>query len=740
MKTLSALVVAAGIAAVAGAQPLVIEETSRFSPPPGADNLWGPLAIDGGDAVAVGTKDIPDPNGFDDILWTAYLYRRSGTSWNYVRKLAEWLDDNEDDAHTRGPVAMKGGVMNISFSPGVFERENGDWVNKPVNSSQGSPGGAAPPSEVAIDGGRIFVGDGPWGGTILEKDTSSGSWIPRYGLSGDYSGDSDNAVGGDVDISPNWAAVADPYNDDGLPAPAVHIFQRVSGGGWPLNTRLVAPAGHSFGDVVIRDTEMYIGDYARFGAGVWRRDSAGQWYVADRLRTASDFDNIGPFDGYGYGNEIQKSDTFVVQHAWNAERGQNVINVFQPVANGSYRHVAILAAHNGEDVGRSLAVSGRSVIAQGTNGPVYFELPASFDQPSLFQETFSTGDGAGWSPIPGSQFSVVQSGASRVYRQSSTAGDAGAVLDANDWTNESIQADVTPTAVNGADRWVGLATRRTDASNFYYVTLRSSGVVQLKRIQGGTITMLASAKVSWALHRTYRLRLESIGTLQRVYVNGVPMVEAWDGALSHGHAALLSYRAAADYDNVVVSPFLTQAIYDVDQGQVYSPPQLNPEPWEYSGNGSWQWAYQGTQNLFLQTSTAGDARAAVGQVLVEDADQAVQARVTPRAFGAGDPWFGLMARYANPSNYLYLTVRKSNLLMLRKLVNGNIVQLGSVPFTVAANTTYTLRLEAVGTAVRAYFNGRLVLEARDPHRSNGRVGLVTFRTAADYDDIRAATP
>jgi hypothetical protein len=119
----------------------------------------------------------------------------------------------------------------------------------------------------------------------------------------------------------------------------------------------------------------------------------------------------------------------------------------------------------------------------------------------------------------------------------------------------------------------------------------------------------------------------------------------------------------------------------------------------------------------------------------------VQARVTPRAFStAGDPWFGLMARYTDASNYLYLAVRKSNTLQLRKLVNGSIVALGSAPFTVAANTAYTLRLEAVGTALRAYVNGRLVLEATDPHRSNGRVGLVGYRTAADYDDIRAVTP
>ena len=83
---------------------------------------------------------------------------------------------------------------------------------------------------------------------------------------------------------------------------------------------------------------------------------------------------------------------------------------------------------------------------------------------------------------------VVQSGASRVFRQSSTVGDAGAVLDAYDWKDQSIESDLKPTAINGVDRWVGLATRRTDGSNYYYVTLRSSGSIQLKRMKDGAFT------------------------------------------------------------------------------------------------------------------------------------------------------------------------------------------------------------------------------------------------------------
>ncbi|HKU88314.1 MAG TPA: hypothetical protein VJP84_00870 [Steroidobacteraceae bacterium] len=46
----------------------------------------------------------------------------------------------------------------------------------------------------------------------------------------------------------------------------------------------------------------------------------------------------------------------------------------------------------------------------------------------------------------------------------------------------------------------------------------------------------------------------------------------------------------------------------------------------------------------------------------------------------------------------------------------------------------------INSQLRAYVNGRPLLEATDPQPSNGRVGLVGFRTSADYDDIRGVVP
>jgi hypothetical protein len=744
MKTLLAGIAALGFGALAAAHPLVIEESSKIAPPPGVDHFWGDVALDGTEAVALSDYSYLDVDGENYITITsAWLYRRSGTTWTLVRKVGESDDNSIDDATNHNPIAMKNGVLALAFEPMyILERENGNWVQKQVGAPPGQPfADHAPARVVTISGGRIFIGDGSWGGTIYEKNSVTGNWMSRANLYADYSGDGDNAVGGDVDLSPNWAVVSSPYNIDQLPEPAMHVFQRL-GPSWPLHTRLVPEPGHTFGGAAIRDDALFIGDFARFGIGVWRRDSSDAWYRADSLRTASDFMPEAFFGGFGgAGKSLVKSVQYVLETHWNADRGAVVVNVFQPDVNGFYRHVAILAAKGGYDLSGSISVSGRGVLVGGANGPYYFELPTSFAQPTLFQDTFASGTATGWTSLPGSQFSVVQSGDTRVFRQASTAGAAGAVLDAYDWTNQSIQADVKPTAVNGNDRWVGLATRRTDASNYYYVTLRSSGIVQLKRMQGGVFATIDSASVPWTLNRTYRLRLESVGTLHRVYIDGNLVLEAWDDALSHGRAALVSYRVSADYDNVIVSPFLTQTIYAASDGLLYEPPLLQPLPWTYSGNGQWSWQSGGPGDIhFNQASTADIARAVVGPEQL-NMDQIVQARLRPRAFNAaGSPWFGVMARYNDPNNYVYVSLRSSNTVTLRKLVNGSIVQLGSAVLTVTPSSWYTVRLEAVGSRLRTYVNRRLVLEAVDPQPVIGRVGLVTYRAAADFDDIRAVVP
>jgi 2-keto-4-pentenoate hydratase/2-oxohepta-3-ene-1,7-dioic acid hydratase in catechol pathway len=49
-------------------------------------------------------------------------------------------------------------------------------------------------------------------------------------------------------------------------------------------------------------------------------------------------------------------------------------------------------------------------------------------------------------------------------------------------------------------------------------------------------------------------------------------------------------------------------------------------------------------------------------------------------------------------------------------------------------------LDGRDLSVRAYVNGRLVLQADDPHFTTGRTGLLTYRTRASFDDFKAVRP
>ena len=344
---------------------------------------------------------------------------------------------------------------------------------------------------------------------------------------------------------------------------------------------------------------------------------------------------------------MHKGDLFIAQQNSNFDRDAGVINVFAKAANGTYDHVATLVSSNGASLG-DFGISGRNVIAACGDGETcYFELPASLTQPARVQDTFSGPTPTGWTLSAGSQFSIAQSGASRVLRQAETTIPAThtAVLTASNWTNQSVQADIRPTAFNGNDRWVGLAAHYRDASNFYYVTLRSSGSVSLKKIVNGAFSTIASAPLEVSINRTYRVRLESVGTRQRVYVNGVPVLDADDAAIPSGRAGLLTYRAAANFDNVIVSPTATTSMHVGNDFGIIA----TSDVWTRTGSGQWSNTLSDLPNTlrYVQTSVAGDARATVG-VATDDQSVDVRARATTFAGGSGgDRWFGAIARYSN---------------------------------------------------------------------------------------------
>lgn len=148
---------------------------------------------------------------------------------------------------------------------------------------------------------------------------------------------------------------------------------------------------------------------------------------------------------------------------------------------------------------------------------------------------------------------------------------------------------------------------------------------------------------------------------------------------------------------------------------------------------TWRSASSGESRVYEQWRAEGDRRTTLDGV--DWPNIGIQADVRAIAFDGSDRWFGLMARYVDASNHYYVALRNTNRVQLVRRLNGANQVLASKAFTVTPNSTYRVRLEAVGSWLRVYIDGTLLLQARDSGLTHGTAGLRTVWTAAHYDNI-----
>lgn len=730
MKTLLARVVLAlGVACAAQARPVVIEDLGSFgTPDPLYEGFGASVAVDGDFALVTGSRSEPDPEdpSTTRTFLTAFLYRRSGNGWTLVRRLDEYLENR--NFRIPPAVAMRDGLAAVQTVRTDFYRVTGSSFSR-VDATDATDG---PGPSLVVNGGRVLSGEGTCAPNVhVFAPDATGDWRTLAILNGDVStsGCDNDRRGSPIDSDGAWAIAWQP--DPEGRSPHALIFRDYGGtSGWytlaygaaerPIDATDFGP------EVAFAGLDAYVAGGNENGTFVFRETPAFGFNLVGTLQ---------PADGYmgaGHATGLARSDEFLLARAFSFDRNANVVHVFR--RSGNHEHVATLVGRNGETLGSKVSISGRRVLVGNNDGRVhYFALPATLAAPTPRQDTFAAG-AASWSTSTGSAYTAVVSGPSRLLRQSVTDIETRAIYSPADWTNVAIETDVRPRAFAATDSGVGLATRWQGAHNFFDVVVRSNGIVELRRMASSKLRTLASTRVSIVNGRNFRLRLESIGTQHRVYLDRRLILEADATGPTHGRAVLTTDRAAADFDNVLVTPTPFTTLYATNfEGE-------SPGPWEFSGFGLWsQWS--GASKVFFQSSVAGDARAAIG---APADDQVVRVRARLDTFasptGAQERWFGLMARAVDEQNYYYLTLRSSNSLSLRKLVNGVGSELARVPFTVAPATWYDLRLEAVGDELRGYVNGFLRLEATDTTHARGRSGPVMFKTAADYDDFLAYQP
>jgi hypothetical protein len=357
-------------------------------------------------------------------------------------------------------------------------------------------------------------------------------------------------------------------------------------------------------------------------------------------------------------------------------------------------------------------------------------LPASYPaSPATLRDDFQGNGNISWQLDYG--LSYAQRGFTRVLHKQANQ-YAEAVVNGADWLNQSIQADVRPTAFNGGTGYVALTTRRSsDGRSFYQARFSPNSVRIIRLTQGPGYQEIARAGVPFVTNRTYRVRFETRDSLLRVFVDGARVISLTDRTLTHGSASLASESVVADFDNVIVSPLTTPLFSPLDLG--------NGAKWTNRGG---TWVDDNNSAALLshrQTDKTLLARSLTGVSETDDQIIETVARIDSLP-PTGDRWVGVIARYRDDANHYYVSLGVNSGLQIRRVAGGAVTVLASIPYAVHGNVSYRLRFEAVGDQLRAYVDDVFVAEAHDATFAAGRFGVATNLAAASFSELSAAQP
>lgn len=732
------LVALALFTCAAMARPLLVPP-QRLEVPPASnppyqgyiEPIYTSVAIDGGTLLVTAHRPLNDQNERVDGV---YIFERNAEGrWAYSGVLTEeWP----------GIVMLNGNLATTSNYPAgikIFERGANGWAvtgTLPFELGQ----------VFRIEDGSIYVQQR----VLSVPDCSppyqqfrkvNGTWTQVATLGGERCDRTEADVNDGRAIIVRW-----PY--EGGAQPPGEIFAPSGGSAWTSIASIPPPPQTGGSRNLLGPWGTIRGDTAYIDPGYLYRRSGGSWVRTARLVEPETEVSPSSYEGKLRGNFLflrgEEQDYELNSLDWEVSLEWRVLRVYRQTPSGFVYHARLNADF---DVwGWSVSEDGRHVAAYGANhnNSTYneslrlyvFEVPETTSFPGTQQDTFSAGNFSRWTPTAG-QFAVVPSGATRVLRQSSLAGDAGAHLTAVDWTDQAIEADMRPLEFAGADRWFGLVTRRTDARNYYYVTFRAPGRISIRRMLDGDYTELgyAIAPGGFQPGRNYRVRFESVGDQHVVFLDGFPMLHVKDDTLARGHPGIAGYRARFDIDNVIVSGG-TRILLRFDSYR---------RAWSEgfrSTAGTWEFASDAEDlPYYLRQS---DPQADVRWISkIVGGYQVVSTRIRPRSQGtADDPWVGLAVHVVDDSNYYYMTLQRSQQLSLRRLVNGQIQVLATVPQALTLGAWHDLRLEIIGTRICAFVNGDLKIEVVDDtlRGRSGRNALLMYKTAADVESYVAYQP
>ena len=199
-----------------------------------------------------------------------------------------------------------------------------------------------------------------------------------------------------------------------------------------------------------------------------------------------------------------------------------------------------------------------TAVARDAAGNSAVSAPVPVTVVNAIFETFEDGDAAGWVSDGLGSWAVATQNGNWVFRQSNNTVVANrAYLEASNWGDQLVEADVMLNSASGNNRFFGVVARYRSATDYYYFVLRTNNTAELKRLANGVAANVVAPRVlpfTVTPGVTYRLTLEVVGSWLRAYVNGQLLMEGSDTTFASGRAGLLTFFSDVSVDNVHADP------------------------------------------------------------------------------------------------------------------------------------------------------------------------------------------
>jgi hypothetical protein len=626
-------------------------------------------------------------------------------------------------AQLRAGLVMKNSlaVIDLAGEAFIWERVPTGWIQGRTENPIRLPGG------YAISDDRVLIGgDGCSSDGFIFAKTSSGAWdvsgrLPSPGT----------CVAGERDVELNY-----DYALVNSPAGTIRAYRRkgtaidwASAGNFQLQGQSTGRAG---------PMALQKATAGAPGSTIYRR-SGTTWTLDQTLMPADYARGAGDAQTVLYRDNVLLTVEGLSQDwSWAGP------HLYVPDANGKFQNAGIIDARGNTfdvDVSKGTVVAA-SEDQFGIVELAIFELPTPLMPPKAIANDFNTRDVSGFQVTPAGAYSLAGSGSEWSYRRPGNSGHAEAVIKDSDWSYyQSIDVRIRGGALSYPAQWVGAALRYIDADNYYFAAVYYDRLTINRRLNGVN-TELSSWPLSGTnnngFHDLHFHVERSPGGLAgrdqlRASFDLVYETSATETTpLTHGSAALLTHETNADFDNLYVSPSNRHGLLFMNfVDNTGRPLETHGGTWTEENN---EWPYG------VHQSDTGVLATAVGGAPIDD--QRVYSDLRLESFGSTNPvpWFGLLARYVDPSNYYFLSVRGSGQIQIRKIVNGVTTVLAAKAFTADLTQFHRYELRAYGDQLHAVVDNVVVATAHDSDLPVGRHGVATYHAAAFFMDIDVDQP